>query len=143
MSAKEYLSQAFWLDRNITSKLEQIESLNALATRATSILSQSPVQKTRNPHKTEDIIIKIIDLENSIKRDMEKLVDEKKELMSIIDCIPNAGERIVLEKRYLCFMPWEDIATEMNYSIQHVFRIHGDALKKVDDILSMRVDVIE
>ena len=70
-------------------------------------------------------------------------VDEKKELISIINCIPNAGERIVLEKRYLCFMPWEDIATEMNYSIQHVFRIHGEALKTVEDILRMRVHVIE
>ena len=35
MTAKEYLSQARYLDNRITSKLLQIDSLNELATRGT------------------------------------------------------------------------------------------------------------
>ena len=139
MTAKEYLNQAFWIDRGITSKLQQIESLNALATRATAVFSQSPVQKSRNIHKTEDCIVKIIDLGNSIKEDMERLVDEKRDVVETISRIESKEQQAVLEKRYLCFMPWEEVAAETNYSIQHVFRLHGQALKEIDEILKMRV----
>ena len=41
MTAKEYLSQAYWLDRRINSKLEQLSSLNDIATRSTSVMSLS------------------------------------------------------------------------------------------------------
>lgn len=37
----------------------------------------------------------------------------------------------VLEKRYLCFSAWEQIAVDMNYSIQHIHRMHSAALKEI------------
>ena len=49
MNAKEYLKQAFYLDKRINSKLEQVESLNALATKATSTLSDMPKSPNRGP----------------------------------------------------------------------------------------------
>ena len=42
MNAKDYLNKAYRLDQRINSKLEQVESLNALATKATSTLSDMP-----------------------------------------------------------------------------------------------------
>ena len=45
MTAKEYLSQARTLDMRIKSKLQQIESLNELATSCTVVYSDMP----RNP----------------------------------------------------------------------------------------------
>lgn len=33
MNTKEYLKQAFYLDKRINSKLEQVENLNTLATK--------------------------------------------------------------------------------------------------------------
>ena len=42
MTPKEYLSQARWLDMRINSKLQQIESLHSLATKASSTLSNAP-----------------------------------------------------------------------------------------------------
>ena len=50
--AKEYLKQAFYLDKRINSKLEQVESLNALATKATSTLSDMPKSPNRGTSKT-------------------------------------------------------------------------------------------
>ena len=46
MTAKEYLSQARTLDMRIKSKLQQIESLNELATSCTITYSDMP----RNPN---------------------------------------------------------------------------------------------
>ena len=78
MNAKEYLKQAFYLDKRINSKLEQVESLNALATKATSTLSDMPKSPNRGSSKLEDTIVKIIDLQEEINRDIDKLVDLKK-----------------------------------------------------------------
>lgn len=40
MKVKEYLSQALWLDQKINSKLEQLETLRALATKVTAKLAE-------------------------------------------------------------------------------------------------------
>lgn len=42
MNAKEYLLQARYLDERITSKTQQIASLNDLATKCTSTISDMP-----------------------------------------------------------------------------------------------------
>ena len=131
MNAKEYLKQAFYLDKRINSKLEQVESLNALATKATSTLSDMPKSSNRGTSKLEDTIVKIVDLQEEINRDIDKLVDLKKEIVRTIKKIEDKELQVVLEKRYLCFESWERIAVEMNYSIQHIFRLHSKALKNI------------
>lgn len=47
MTAKEYLSQARYLDMRIQSKLEQLESLNELATKCTSVITGMPTKPKR------------------------------------------------------------------------------------------------
>ena len=43
----------------------------------------------------------------------------------------------VLEKRYLCFQSWEQIAVEMGYDLRWLYRIHGKALEEVKAILGI------
>ena len=128
MNAKEYLKQAFYLDKRINSKLEQVENLNALATKATSTLSDMPKSPSRGTSKLEDTIVKIVDLQEEINRD----IDLKKEIANSIFALKDKEEQTVLEKRYLCFNSWEQIAVDMNYSIQYCFKIHRNALKAID-----------
>lgn len=132
MIAKEYLSQAYRIDQRINSKLEQIVSLRALATKATSTLSDTPPSGTRNVHSMEDTIAKMVDLENEINVDIDTLVDLKREFVFIIKKIDNPEYQTLLELRYLCFKTWEQIAVEMGYSLQHIFRIHHKALKEIN-----------
>lgn len=132
MTAKEYLSQAYRIDQRINSKLEQIVSLRALATKATSTLSDTPPSGTRNVHSMEDTIAKMVDLENEINVDIDTLVDLKREFVFIIKKISNPEYQTLLELRYLCFKTWEQIAVEMGYSLQHIFRIHDKALKEIN-----------
>lgn len=60
MTVKKYLSQAYKIDNDINSKLEQVASLRDLATKATSTMSDMPGSLNRNIHKMEDAIVKII-----------------------------------------------------------------------------------
>lgn len=131
MTVKEYLKQARHIDTNINTKLSQVSSLHDLATKATSTLSDMPGSPTRNTHRMEDIIIKILMLENEINTDIDTLVDLKNEILGAIKAIDDEECQILLEKRYLNYESWEDIACDMCCGIDNVYKIHRRALKKI------------
>lgn len=135
MTAKEYLGQARFLDMRINFKIQQVASLNELATRCTSTLSDMPKNPNRGDSRMADSVIKIIDLQDEINSDINKLVELKREIMGVIKAVPNMEYQTLLEKRYLCFITWEQIAVDMNYSMQYTFRIHERALKEIDQLL--------
>ena len=131
MTAKEYLSQARYLDARIASKREQIQSLNDLATKCTSTWSDMPRSTNCGVSRMADCVMKIIDLENQISEDMIKLIDLKREITETIENLENIEYKIILEKRYLCYESWEMIADDMGYSVRQIHRMHGDALLEI------------
>ena len=131
MTAKEYLLQARYLDNRIASKREQIQNLNDLATKCTSTWSDMPRSQNTGRSRMADCVMKIIDLEEQISKEMVRLVELKREISETIECLENIEYKILLEKRYLCYKSWEVIADDMGYSIRQIHRMHGDALKHV------------
>ncbi len=128
MTVKEYLGQAYRLDQRINSKLEQLESLNGLATKCTSTLTGMPKNPSRSTSMMADAVAKIVDLQAEINHDIDLLVDLKCEMVRVIKNVDHAEYQTLLELRYLCFKTWEQIAVDMNYSIDNVYRIHRKAL---------------
>lgn len=130
MKAKEYLGQAYRLDQRINSKLEQIASLNELAMKCTSTLTGMPRNHDYSISKIE-AVSKIVDLQEEINRDVEKLVDLKRELVWRIKAVDDTEYQTLLELRYLCFKTWEQIAVDMGYNVRHVFRLHDEAVNSI------------
>lgn len=128
MTKKEYLGQAYRLDQRINSKLEQVASLNELAMKATSTLTGMPKNPNRATSRMADAVDKIIDLQAEINHDIDCLVDLKREIVTAIKLINNTEYQTLLEKRYLCFETWEQIAVDMGYNVRHVYRIHDEAV---------------
>lgn len=131
MTAKEYLSQAFYIDQHINAKLAQVTALRELATKTSVNYSDMPGSPNRSTNTMERTILKIIDLESKIDAEIDRLVDLKVELTYCIQSIEDANCRILLEMRYLCYKTWEDIADEMNYTVRNVHLLHGKALRMV------------
>ena len=131
MTAKEYLGQAYRLDQRINSKLEQLESLNGLATKCTTTLTGMPKNPSRSTSLMADAVAKIVDLQAEINHDIDLLVDLKCELVKLIKNVDHSEYQTLLELRYLCFKTWEQIAVDMNYSIDNVYRIHRKALSTI------------
>ena len=135
LSAKDYLSQAYRIDQRINSKIEQVQSLRNLAAKATATLSDAPPSKgTRNIHRMEDVIVKMMDLESEINKDLNRLIDLKHEIITVVKCVENPELQTLLELRYLCFKTWEEIAVEISWSIRQVYYMHGEALREVEQI---------
>ena len=130
-AAKKYLSQAFGLNQRIESKLGQIEELHDLATKATVTYSDMPKNPNRGHSRMEDCICKIIDLESEINQDMIQLVELKKDIIGRIKAVESTELQTVLDLRYLSYMRWEEIAIELGYGIDNVFRLHRNALDEI------------
>lgn len=131
MTAKEYLSQAHSLDQRIDAKIAQVKSLNDLATKCTATITGMPRNPNGGGSTMETAVCKIIDLQDEINRDIDRLVDLKREIMEVIKAVADTEYQILLEKRYLCFHTWEQIAVDMGYNVRHLYRIHDEALEKV------------
>lgn len=133
MIAKEYLSQALWLDQRINSKLEQLETLRALAMKVTANLTEEKVSGGNNTKShMENTVVKIIDLENEINEDIDRLVDIKADIMETINQVDDPIKQIILEMRYINGKTWEDVARELRFDRRWVLRLHGGALKEIE-----------
>ena len=131
MTAKEYLSQAFHIDQRISSKLSQVMRLREAATNCTATLTDMPRPDSSNQQRMADTICKIVDLEREINEDIDRLVDLKAEARRAINAVSDPDQQLILELRYLCYKPWNEIMTELGYSEATIYRLHGEALKKI------------
>lgn len=132
MGTVEFLSQAYHIDLRIQSKLDQLESLNSLAAKATATFGNEPVSGTRDVHRREAVICKIIALQAEINADIDNLVDTKRELRAVIESVKNVDYRTVLELRYLNFRKWEQIAVQMGYTNRNVHYLHDRAIEYLE-----------
>ncbi|CDX03449.1 RNA polymerase sigma factor, region 3/4 [Desulfitobacterium hafniense] len=138
MKAKEYLSQAIRLDHRISSRLEQLENLKALAMRVTTNLTQEKVSGGRNIRGPfENTMAKIIDLEKEINLEVDQFIELKQEIMDTICQVEDVNCQLVLEKRYISGKSWGDISLELGYSQDWIFKIHRRGLKEISRILKI------
>ena len=128
---KNELMKAFRIEQDINNKMEQIVSLRELATKASSVLSDMPGSPNRNIHKTEDIIVKFIGMEEELKKEINSLLGTKQFVKDLISQVTDREGRIILEERYLQYDKWEEIAGEMGYTVRQIFRIHDAALMEI------------
>ena len=136
MVAKDYLRQVFKLDKQINSKIEMLKELNSLATKCTAVLTGMPHSPSGSKHQMEDTIVKIMALQDEVNGDINALVDLKTNIMHVICSVQNPDCRVLLEKRYLSFKAWEDIAADMSYGLRYIHILHKKALAMVEAIIS-------
>ena len=131
MTNKEFLNQGFHIDRRINSRLDQIARLKELAVKTGATLSDMPGDPNRGKSKLEEIIVKIISLEEEVDEDIARLVGVSHGVMKAVNSVTEPEENLVLSRRYLNYWKWEDIAAEMDCTVRNVHIIHSRALDKV------------
>ena len=131
MTAKEYLSQAFKIDRKIDSMLEQSVRLRSMATKTTTVLSDMPGSATKNPHKLSEVVVKLVEQEEEIDREIDRLVNLRAEIYGVIQAVEDMDERLVLEMRYMGYHTVTEIARRMEVGERQIYRIHERGLQSV------------
>lgn len=139
MNAKEFLSRGINLERRVETITDQIEHYKSIVNKCTVTYSDSP-KSTTSSYRLEDCTQKIMDLQSELCEAVADLVDVTCDIARTISKVENYDYEDLLVKRYVLGESWEKIAEEMNYSEQHIHRLHGEALKKISDV---RVNVME
>lgn len=132
METKTYLERARNINIQIDSKLEQVSALRQLAIKASSTLSPVPPSGTPDPHRLEETITRMMDMEHEVDEDIDRLVELKADIMKAISRVPDDRERVVLELRYLALKDWASIADAIGLHIRQVYRLHDEALKHIE-----------
>jgi len=128
LTAKEYLSQAFILDKRIQVKERRLEWLKNHASYVSNNLTEVVKFSLSHRSAVEEAVVKIVDLEKELMNDINKMIELKKEIAYIIRSVNNIECETLLEMRYLTFMNWEEIAAQLNYSNHYIYHLHRKAL---------------
>lgn len=139
MTAKEYLKQAYYLDRRINSDLQELTELKKLA----YSISSPGLEQSYNPNCPNDAsfvkcLERIESMEKYIDEEVDRFVCLKADVRNVIDEVENHDQQMLLRYRYIHLYSWEKIESEMHYSHRWIHTLHGKALKAVDVVLKRR-----
>jgi RinA family phage transcriptional activator len=124
----KYLKRYINLDREIERKLEEVARLRSKLARVTEVFTAEPKGGGSIYGKTGEILAKIVDLEKEIDADVDRLIEVRDSIKSIIEAVEDDRERLLLQYRYLDGRTFEEIAVQMHYSWRQTHRLHSRAL---------------
>lgn len=131
MTAKEYLRQAYIIERQIKLDTERLaEMRSALYGRGVSCENDGS-KHVRRGNGFESALFRVMEQEECLDAEIDQLTAKRAEIEKAIAAVPNEVQREVLTRRYLLYQKWEEIAEAMNYSERHIRRLHGYALKNM------------
>lgn len=123
---RQWLESVRLLNLQINSKLEQIECLRAMQDRCTQIVSVPTAGGAK--HDWTDTSARLIELEDSINTDIDRLILRREEITAAISQLPEA-QKTLLELRYLEGLSWRAIARKMEIDRTTCWRWHADVLE--------------
>lgn len=129
MTAKEYLSQAYKMDRRIRIIEAKAEKLRAALEYSPPSLSGTGGHSSSD--RMPDTLSKILEYTQKAAELRAEYVKTYIEIDKAIRSVQSPTQREVLERRYLLYQKWQQIADEMSYSIQNVYILHGKGLQKI------------
>ena len=129
MTAKEFLQQAYYAQQEVDMKLEQIERLQSLATRTTTVFKSAPSGSACVDSKIETAVIRIQEQINRLTAELTELLSVTEKVSVAIAQVKNPAEKKILKYRYLCFFSWKQISLLMKTSLRQIYRLHSQALE--------------
>lgn len=138
MDAKNFLRQVEKIDLCIQNKLIERQQWRDIALGITVSIGSERVQSSGGQQKMADAVIKCVDMEEEINALVDALIDTKKEVIATIEKLNSPTEYDILHKRYIQFMPLQEIADRYGREYTTITTTHGRALKNVQNILDRK-----
>ena len=135
MTAKEYLRQLKHLDNSINAKLLEREQIRTIAEKTTVSLSEKV--QTSSGNKMDDVVVRLVELEELINKDIDKLVYLKEEAGQLIDKLVNERYKWALKERYIKFKSLSWLSDSTGLGVDGVRSLLKRAEKHFNTIYSI------
>ena len=143
MTVRDYLKQAFTLQKLINAKKSRIQDLRDMQYWVGSTIPDVKVQTSPKPDRICNITAMLMDAEAECLKDIARLVEVQREIESLINSLERPAHRYILYERYVNLKCWDEIAEDSGYNLRHVYKLHGGALSKIQDgIVWHSLDVV-
>ena len=129
MTKKEYLLQYKDAQREVDRLINERARWIARATKVTPTYTGMP-HGGSGEDRMQDAVERLSEVEDELNDKIDWLVDLRREIETVICTIGDQRLETVLRYRYIDCMTFEQIAVIMDYSYDHVIRMHGWALKR-------------
>ena len=124
--------------RNYIPMKDEVEQLKSqiltLREQVTSpknqVITGMPHGGNGNKDKMAEIIGRIDELERKYISKYNALLNECDRIEKAIEPL-ESKERMLMRYKYLQGLKWEDVALEMNYSVENIYKMHGRILQKL------------
>lgn len=132
MTVKEYLGQAYLLDKRIKSDTMELEELRLMS----QTISSPGFEEHYNASKNTDApyiktLERIIDMESKIMDEMNILVALKNQIRDVISQVEKPEYQMILKYRYIHNMTWPKIGEKLCADGRTVQRWHNKAIAKI------------
>lgn len=128
--ARCFLREIITLDTKLKINLLEQEALFNKAQGCGSITIGERIQSTPLSDAMELAIIEMDELQDEYNRMMSEYLCRRKEAWRIIAELPEQKHQNILRMKYCGGYKLEDIAEKLNYSIDHIKRLHREALEE-------------
>jgi len=116
------LSEYLDLKLAVSQKIQSLEELKSMTELSSRVLTGMP--RGGKHRDLADAIAKLIDLQESFAKEIERLGRALVEIEQTIESVTDPHCKRILYARYILGYSFERIAEDMNYSYGHVIRLH-------------------
>jgi DNA-directed RNA polymerase specialized sigma subunit len=118
----------------IESQKDRIMRLTAQAEYAAASYSLALSADAANNDKLTEYLIQKEKLTIAYFNNLTRLATDAAEIEHAIDALTDTRERQTITLYYIDGLNWYKVAERMRYSVDHIYTIHGQALKKLYEI---------
>ena len=123
MTSKQFLEQGILIARQIRAHVAELEMLREVATATGAIrYDTDKVIHSVTEARYERPVIRLADLENEVRDEINDLLEEHKEIRDVVKQIDDVDIRNVIRMRYLSGLDVDIIAYRLNISRRTVTR---------------------
>ena len=129
-TAKEYLARLRNADLKIEARRLKIEQLKILAACSGGLNTDKVnVKSSKAADSMAKKVIDFVDKEAELKKDIERLIELRHQIIDMIFKLEDVRYIEVLFKRYVQYKRFEQIACEMSFSYDRARHLHIEALR--------------
>ena len=141
MRAEQYVGRLVGLQQRKDTDMEELNRLRSLATSIPGSNLTGEIQGKGPAHSNvENIVMKIVDLENEIMDGVDVLIDYERQAWNVLSAINDSRQRTVLWHYYFCRRTVKEIAYKMRLSPRRVADLKNKGLLEADKILKNLFD---
>ena len=146
MTVKEYLGQAYLLDKRIKSDSMELDELRLMA----ETISSPGFEEHYNASKNTDApyiktLERIFDMESKIMDEMNILVALKNQIRDVISQVEKPEYQMILKYRYIHNMTWPKIGDMLCADERTVQRWHNKGIARInlpENAINLKVVVV-